>query len=55
MSEKAQNDITKGKISSFLGIYVQVFDTLKEDTIVYESIKLATKYLEKMILLLGIT
>ena len=40
MSERAQSDITKG-------IYVQVFDTLKQDTIVYESKKLAAKYLEK--------
>ena len=34
---------------------MQVFDTLKEDTIVYESKKLAAKYLDKVILLLGVT
>ena len=55
MSERAKSDITKGKISSFLAIYVQAFDTLKQDTIVYESKKLAAKYLEKVILLLAVT
>ena len=55
MSEKVQSDITKGKISSSLGISVQVFDTLKKETIVYECKKLAAKYLVKLIQLLGVT
>lgn len=46
MYERVQSDITKGKISSSLDISVQVFHTLKEETIVYESKKLATKYLD---------
>ena len=34
---------------------MQVFDTLKQDTVVYECKKLAAKYLVKLIQLLGVT
>lgn len=45
MSQRIQNDATKAKISTSLGISVQVLDTTNEESIVFEYKKLASEYL----------